>query len=67
MPNMTKIKLGLIPDRNMYIFFGKGMRSGVCYISNKANNNYLKSCNPKTRVKTYYILRHIEFVWLFNV
>ena len=51
MPNMTKIKLGLIPDRDMYIFFEKGMRSGVSYISNKANNNYLKSCNPKPESK----------------
>ena len=51
MPNMTKIKLGLIPDRDMYIFFEKGMRSGVSYISNKANNNYLKSCNPKQESK----------------
>ena len=51
MPNMTKIKLGLIPDRDMYIFFEKGMRSGVSYISNKANNNYLKSYNPKQESK----------------
>ena len=34
----------------MYIFFKKGMRSRVCYISNRcsnANNEYLKSYDPK--------------------
>ena len=41
---MTKIKLELIidPDMYMYIFFEKGTRGGIFYISNrdiKANNN----------------------------
>ena len=47
---MTKIKLELISDPDMYIFFEKGMTDGVSYISdryNKANNKYLKSYNPK--------------------
>ena len=42
----TKIKLGLIPDPDMYIFFEKDTRGGIYYISNrysKANNKYLKS------------------------
>ena len=30
MLNMTKIKLELISDSDMYIFFEKGMRRGVC-------------------------------------
>ena len=50
MVNMTKIKLGLILDPDMYIFFEKDMRGGVSYISNrhsKANNKYLKSYDPK--------------------
>ena len=34
MLNMTKIKLELILDRDMNIFFEKGMRDGVSYISN---------------------------------
>ena len=49
-PNMTKIKLQLIWVPDMYIIFGKGIRGGVSYISNrygKANNKYLKSHDPK--------------------
>ena len=56
---MTKVKLELIPDSDMYIFFEKGTRGGVSYISNrysKANNKYLKFYNPKQEWK--YILRH---------
>ena len=33
--NMIKIKLELISDPDMYIFFEKGMRCGVSYISNR--------------------------------
>ena len=46
MLNMTKIKLELISDPDMYLFFEKGMRGRVSYIANrysKTNNNYLKS------------------------
>ena len=42
---MTKVKFELISDSDMYLFFEKGMRGGVSYISkrhSKANNNYLK-------------------------
>ena len=49
---MTKIKLELIPDPNMYIFFEKGIRGGIPYISNrysKANKKYLKSYDPKKK------------------
>ena len=35
MRKMTKIKLELISDPEMYIFFEKGTRSGVFYISNR--------------------------------
>ena len=34
MLNMTKVERGLIPDPDMHIFFEKGMRDGVSYISN---------------------------------
>ena len=48
--NMRKVELELISDANMYLFFEKGMRGGVSYISerhSKANNKYLKSYDPK--------------------
>ena len=54
MLNMTKVKLELIPDPVMYIFFQKCTRGGVSYISNrysKANNKYLKSYAPKQESK----------------
>ena len=50
MLNMTKVELELIPGPDMYIFFEKGTRGGVSYISNrnsKANNKYLKSYDSK--------------------
>ena len=54
MLNMTKVKVELIPDRDMCIFFEKCMRGGVSYVFNKyskANNKYLKSCDPKQESK----------------
>ena len=54
MLNMTKLKLELISDPDMYILFEKGMRGGVSYISNiysKANNKYWKSYGPKQESK----------------
>ena len=54
MLNMTKIKLQIISDPDMYICFKKGMRGGVSYIFNKyskSNNKYLKSYDPKQESK----------------
>ena len=51
---MTKIKLELITDPDMYIFFEKGTIGGIFYNSNrhrKANNKYLKSYGPKQESK----------------
>ena len=63
---MTKIGLQLIPDPDMYIFFGKGTRGGISYISHrysKANNKYLKSYDPKQESK-HYVLRRESLIWL---
>ena len=46
MLRMNKIRFELIPNPDMYIFFEKGTRGGISYISNryiKANNKYLMS------------------------
>ena len=54
MLKMTKIELELISDPDMYLFFEKGTRCVISYISNrcsKANNKYLKSYNPKEESK----------------
>ena len=54
MLNRAKVKLELISDPDMFIFFEKGMRGGVSYISNryhKGNNKYLKSYDPKQEPK----------------
>ena len=51
---MKKIKLELIRDTNVYIFFEKNARGGVSYISNiysKAKNKYFKSYDPKQEPK----------------
>ena len=48
--NMTKVELELIPDPDMFMFFEKGMRGGVSYISNsiaKSATKHLKSYDPK--------------------
>ena len=52
--DITNIKLEFISDPDMYIFFEKGMRGGVSFISNRyseANNKYLKSFDPKQESK----------------
>ena len=65
----TKIDLELIADPDMYIFFEKGIRGGISYISNrysKANSKYLKSYDLKQESK-HYILRRENFICLRNV
>ena len=70
MLNMTKIKLEIISDPEMYIFFEKGMRGGVSYISNtysKVNNKYLKSYDPKQESKhIIYLDANILYVYAMS-
>ena len=57
MLNMTKVELKLISDPDVFIFFEKGMRGGVSYISNrysKAGNMYLKSYDPNKNQNILY-------------
>ena len=54
MLNTTKVECGLIPDRDIYLVFEKGIRGGVSDSSTryrKANNKYLKSYDPKQESK----------------
>ena len=58
MLKMTNIKLEFIIDSDMYIFFEKGTRGEISYISNryrKANNKYLKPYGPKQESKHIYL------------
>ena len=52
--NMTKKELNLISDPDMHVFFEKGTKGGVFYISirySKGNKKYLKSYDPKQESK----------------
>ena len=54
MLNITKVKLELISDLDMYLFFEKWLRGWVSYVSNrysKDNNKYLKSYDSKQESK----------------
>ena len=47
--NMAIVEVGLISDAKMYLFFEKGMRGRICYVSKRyGNNKYLNSCDPNT-------------------
>ena len=61
---MTKVALELITDPDKFIFFGKGTRDRISYISNKfskANNKYLKSHDPKQELKHLMYLEQIIY------
>ena len=64
MHKMTKIKLELITNPDMYIFFEKGRRGGISYIFNrysKAKNKYLNFYDPKQESK------HIIYLDAYNL
>ena len=42
MLKMVKIELELIPDPDMYLFFEKGTRGGISYISNQGQQQIFK-------------------------
>ena len=59
MLSMKKVKLELTSDEDMYLFFERGMRGRVSYISkrySKASNKYLKSYEPKQESKSIIYL-----------
>ena len=61
--NLTKVKLELA---DMYLFFKKGMKCGVSYISNrysKTNKKYLKSYDPKqeSKLTIYMVMQFLSF------
>ena len=54
MLGIKKVDSERISDADMYLFFEKGMRDGVSYISkrfSKTNNKYFKSYDPKRESK----------------
>ena len=69
MVNVTKVELKLILDPDMYVFFEKGTRGGISYISkrySKANSEYLKSYDPRQESR-HIILGCKSFIWVCNV
>ena len=51
---MTKVKLDVISDYDMYLMIESGIRGGMSMISHrhsKANNKYMKNYDPKEESK----------------
>ena len=66
MLNMRKVNSEFIGDADMYLFFEKVMRGGVCYISkrhSKTNYNFLKSYDQKKQESKHIMC----FIWLYDV
>lgn len=66
MRGMTKVKLDLFSDVDMYLFFKKQMGGGASYISKryiKANNKYAESYDLKELMK---YITHLKKNNLYN-
>ena len=49
MLKVTNVNFKKIFDIDMYLFIGKGLKGGITYIAKryaKANNKYMKDCDP---------------------
>ena len=54
MLKLTGVKLGKISDKKKYLFVEKGLNGGISQNAKryaKANNKYMKNCNPKNPSK----------------
>ena len=70
MLKMTKIKLDLFLDPDIYIFFEKYTKDGISYISSryiKANKKYLKYYDQKQESKDIIYLHENNSMWLCKV
>ena len=66
---MKKIELKLLQDPDMYMFFEKGTRDRISYISNryrKVNKKYLKSYDGKQKSK-YIIYLHVNNLYGYGM
>ena len=66
MLSMTEVELDLISDVGMYLFFEKGMRGGVSYISKR--HSKANTCDPKkpTKYITYFVKNDLYSCAIYN-
>ena len=64
MLKMTKIKLTLITDLDMYIFFEKVMRGTISYISSRYSKTRIKTRILYTQMRIIYMVK--QYLNLFQ-